>query len=45
MLVERGDDSRKAVKHRASHKRTVWWVVNVITCALGTAMTVAGLPA
>ena len=46
MLAERGDDGHDAVRHRATHKKVAWWAVTmiVITCVLGTAMTIAGLP-
>ncbi len=47
MLADRGEEGHDAARHRASHRKVAWWTVAVlvITCVLGTAMTVAGLPA
>ena len=45
-LAERGEEGHDAVARRSSHKKLAWWAVAaiVVTCVLGTAMTVLGLP-
>lgn len=45
-LAERGEEGHEAVAQRAQHRLWAWWavIVIVVTCALGTAMTVLGLP-